>query len=591
MKSFVKNIKNIAWLCRPYWKYGKLYLILSITISVFLAPVKDVIYVFFPKEVVDLLVSGKSFQHVAIFALIICGIAFITYLIPCFFFCYFQRKSVCIDLKIKHDIYEKALHIDYKYIDNPEYYNKYAWALNEYASQTNAARDFINKFLQYILTITTLLSIIATIGPWILLIEAVQLILHAVINVRENKIEIKKKDELIPINRRLSYFHRLFYLKEYSADIKATSLSEFVFTKYEKVGKSNVEIVNCYAKKTLFLGMLHEAIFAITEFTTIIYLIYNITIGNIAEVGLYITMMLAFYRVDSQLQGFIRLLRKANELSLNAEKIFAFFDIKSDIENDTQKKLVPHNKVFSVELRNVDFTYENSNFALSNMNISIKPGEKLAIVGENGAGKSTFIKLLLRLYDVSNGEIIINGKSIKEYDVHALRRKIGIAFQNPNVYAMTFSENISLYNEISKNDLDKISEKFGLNSILEKNNVEYDVELTREFEEKGIMLSGGEKQKIALARIMTGDFGLLLLDEPSSALDPIAEYKMNELILSAANKTTTIMVAHRLSTTRNADRIVLIDHGEIKESGTHDELMVLRGKYYEMFTKQAENYI
>ncbi len=591
MKAFFKNIKNIAWLCRPYWKYGKLYLILSITISVFLAPVKDIIYVFFPKEVVDLLVSGKSFQYVAIFASIICGIEFITYLIPCFFFCYFQRKSVYIDLKIKRDIYEKALRIDYKYIDNPEYYNKYAWALNEYAGQTHAARDFINNFLQYFLTITALLSIIATIGPWILLIEAVQLILHAIINVRENKIEIKKKDELIPINRRLSYFHRLFYLKEYSADLKATSLSESVFTKYENVGKSNIEIVNRYAKKTLFLGMLHESIFAITEFIIIIYLIYNITIGNIAEVGLYITMMLAFYRADSKLQGFIRLLRKANELSLNAEEIHTFFDIKSEIEIDTQKKLVPYNEVFSVELRNVGFAYENSSFALSNMNISIKPGEKLAIVGENGAGKSTFIKLLLRLYDVSNGEIIINGKPIKEYDVHALRRKIGIAFQNPNIYAMTFSENISLYNEISEIELDKISEKFGLNSILKKNNVGYDVELTREFEENGIILSGGETQKIALARIMTGDFGLLLLDEPSSALDPIAEYKMNELILSAANKTTTIMVAHRLSTTRNADRIVLIDHGEIKESGTHDELMTLHGKYYEMFTKQAENYI
>lgn len=111
---------------------------------------------------------------------------------------------------MKRDIYEKALHIDYKYIDNPEYYNKYAWALNEYAGQTNAARDFINNFLQYFLTIAALLSIIATIGPWILLIEAVQLILHAVINIRENKIEIKKKDELMPINRRLSYFHRLF---------------------------------------------------------------------------------------------------------------------------------------------------------------------------------------------------------------------------------------------------------------------------------------------------------------------------------------------------------------------------------------------
>mgnify|MGYP001073833672 CR=1 FL=1 len=591
MKKFFKNVKNIAWLCRPYWKYGKLYLILFITISVFLAPVKDVIYVFFPEKVVDLLVSGKSFQYVAVFASIICGIAFITYLIPCFFFCYFQRKSVYIDLKIKRDIYEKALHIDYKYIDNPEYYNKYAWALNEYADQANAACDFIKNFLQYFLTITVLLSIIATIGPWILLIEAVQLVLHALINARENKIKIKKKDELMPINRRLSYFHRLFYMKEYSADIKSTSLNEFVFTKYEKAGKSNIEIVNRYAKITLFLGMLHETIFAVTEFIIITYLIYNITIGNIAEVGLYITMILAFYRADSKLQGFIRLLKTANELSLNAEKIYTFFDIKSEIEIDKQKKLVPNNEVFSVELRNVGFAYENSGFALSNMNISIKPGEKIAIVGENGAGKSTFIKLLLRLYDVSNGEILINGNPIKEYDVRALRKKIGIAFQNPNIYAMTFSENISLYNEIPEMELDKISEKFGLKSILEKNNVGYDVELTREFEEQGIILSGGETQKIALARIMTGDFGLLLLDEPSSALDPIAEYKMNELILGVANKTTTIMVAHRLSTTRNADRIVLIDNGEIKESGTHDELMALCGKYYEMFTKQAENYV
>lgn len=592
MKAVIKNIKNIVWLCRPYWKYGKLYLILSITVSVILTPVKDIIYVYFPKEIVDLLVAGKSFLYVAVFASIICGIAFITYLIPCFFFRYFQRKSVDIDLKIKRDIYKKAMQIDYKYIDNPEYYDKYTWALNEYAGQTNAAREFINNFLQYFLAIAVLISIIAIIGPWILLVEAVQLILHAIINVRENKIEIEKKDELIPVNRRLSYFHRLFYLKDYSADIKVTSLNDFIFRKYEKAGKANIEIVNRYAKKTLLLGILHETIFAITELIIILYLIYNITTGNISEVGLYITMMLAFYRADSKLQSFIRLLRKANELSLNAEKIYTFFDIKSEIEIGTQRqKLAPPKGLFSIELHNVDFAYENSDFALSKMNISIKPGEKLAVVGENGAGKSTFLKLLLRLYDVSNGEIVINGNPIKEYDIHALRRKIGVAFQNPNIYAMTFAENISLYNETPESELEKISEKFGLNSILKKNIVGYNAELTREFEEKGIMLSGGETQKIALARVMTGDFGLLLLDEPSSALDPNAEYKMSELILSAANKTTTIMVAHRLSTTRNADRIVLIDCGEIRESGTHDELMALRGKYFEMFTKQAENYV
>lgn len=592
MKAIIKNIKNILWLCRPYWKYGRLYLILSITVATLLAPIKDVIYVFFPERVVDLLVGGQSFLYVTLYALIICGISLMTYLIPCAFYSYFERKNTYINLKINSDIYKKAAQIDYKYIDNPDYYNRYTWAINEYVRQTNAARDFINNTLQYFMAIAVLLSIIATIGPWILLIEGVQLVLHAIINIRENKIDIRQKEELNPVQRRLSYYHRLFYLQDYSADIKSTKLKDYIFKKYESTGKTNIEIVNRYAKKTLLLGMLHESIFAITEFGIIFYLIYNITIGNIPEVGLYITMILAFYRVDSKLQGFIDLLRRANELSLNAEEIHKFFEIKSEIEDGSaEQKLIPTNDIFSVELKDVSFAYENSGFALSNINIVIKPGEKIAVVGENGAGKSTFIKLLLRLYDVSSGEILINGHSIKNYDVHALRQKIGVAFQNPNIYAMTFAENISLYNDVSDDKINRIAKQFDFNSVFTKNDAGYDAELTREFDQQGIILSGGEIQKVALARIMYGNFGLLLLDEPSSALDPIAEYKMSELILSAANKTTTIMVAHRLSTTRNADRIVLIDNGVIKEAGTHDELMLLHGKYYEMFTKQAENYI
>jgi len=136
-----------------------------------------------------------------------------------------------------------------------------------------------------------------------------------------------------------------------------------------------------------------------------------------------------------------------------------------------------------------------------------------------------------------------------------------------------------------------IVETLGLNKILEKNNADFSTELTREFNENGIMVSGGEVQKIGIARLMTGHFGLLLLDEPSSALDPLAEYEMSKLILDRSNQSTTIIVAHRLSTIRHADRIVLVDGGSIREMGTHDELIALKGKYYEMFTKQAENYI
>ena len=146
MQAIIKTIRNIAWLCRPYWKYGKAYLILSIAIPALLTPLNDVIYVYFPKEVVDLLYSGKSFSYITIFVAIICGVSFLTNMIPRFFSCYFKRTQANIDLKVKRDIYEKAIQTDYKFIDNPKYYDNYTWAMDEYASQTSAARTFINNF-------------------------------------------------------------------------------------------------------------------------------------------------------------------------------------------------------------------------------------------------------------------------------------------------------------------------------------------------------------------------------------------------------------------------------------------------------------
>jgi len=592
MSVFIRSIKNIAWLCRPYWKYGKVYLLLSTVIAVLVAPIKDAIYVYFPKAVVDLLVNNKSFHDVALFASVICLLAFMLNILPSLFFCYFQKKRVQIDQKLKEDIYRRSTLVDYKYIDNPEYYNKYTWVLNEYSVQTGNACDFISSFLQYLVSSVVLLTIIGTVGPWVLLIEALQLILHAIIGVRENKIEICRKDEMMPIGRRLMYYHRLFYLRDYAADIRASSLKDFAFSKYEKDGKLNLSLVSKYARKTLLLGVLHESIFVVTEFIVILYIIYNITIGNIPEVGLYITMILAFYRVDSKLQGLISIIKNANSLSQNADKLKEFDDIVSEIETiKPEDGVLPSDSSFSLDLKNVNFNYDNSVFALRNFSLQIKQGEKIAVVGENGAGKSTFIKLLLRLYDVSSGEILINNVSIKDYNLRYLRKKIGVAFQDPNIYAFTFKENLSLYNDVSDSEVIRITEKLSLGNIFEDEQITTEKEITREFEENGIILSGGDAQKIALARIMHGDFGLLLLDEPSSALDPIAEYNISKMILSTANTATTIMVSHRLSSIRDADRIILIENGSIIESGTHDELLALRGKYCEMFTKQSENYL
>lgn len=591
MKSIRNMCSNIAWICKPYKKYG-LYLLLSIVIMGLYSPIEDFLYVYTPEIILNLLTDGKPFHVVVAIAALLTFAAFLNSAILKLARAYFTKKKTSISLQANREIYEKAVHVDYKYIDDPKYYDNFAWAVEEYSPQLENARKFLIDFAQCMLSIVLLSTLIATLGPWILLAEVIQSLLHVVVNKYLNAISIKYKEDLIPVDRRLGYFHRLFYLKEYAADMKSTMLGKIAGESYDNCGEQKLKVQSKYVWKLELLHILHEAVLCVTEIIIVIYIIKNIINGNIPEAATYITLMLSFYRLDSKIYILTYLLRDANILSMNVERIRKFFKLESKIENDVgPDKVQPENGCFSVELKDVGFSYDNSDFSLSNLNLSIQPGEKIAIVGENGAGKSTFMKLLLRLYDVDSGTIYINGRPIKDYDVRRMRSRIGVAFQNTNIYAMSFADNISLYHPVTAEKMRETAKQLGLDDVLKKNCADYDAQLTREFFEDGVLLSGGEAQKVGLSRVMSGDFSLLLLDEPSSALDPLAEYKLSEAILSAANQTTTIMVSHRLSSVRDADRIIVMDHGQICESGTHSALMEAKGKYYEMFTKQAENYV
>lgn len=591
MKSIRNMCSNIAWICKPYKKYG-LYLLLSIVIMGLYSPIEDFLYVRTPEIILNLLTDGKPFHVVVAIAALLTFAAFLNSAILKLARAYFTKQKTSISLQANREIYEKAVHVDYKYIDDPKYYDNFAWAVEEYSTQLGKARGFLIDFAQCTLSIILLGTLIATLGPWILLIEIVQMLLHVVVNKYLNAISIKYKEDLVPVDRRLGYFHRLFYLKEYAADMKSTMLGKIAGESYDNCGEQKLKVQAKYVWKLELLHILHEAVLCVTEIIIVIYIIKNIINGNIPEAATYMTLMLSFYRLDSKIYILTYLLRDANILSMNVERIRKFFKLESKIENDVgPDKVQPESGCFSVELKDVGFSYENSDFSLSNLNLSIQPGEKIAIVGENGAGKSTFMKLLLRLYDVDSGTIYINGRPIKDYDVRRMRSRIGVAFQNTNIYAMSFADNISLYHPVTAEKMRETAKQLGLDDVLKKNCADYDAQLTREFFEDGILLSGGEAQKVGLSRVMSGDFSLLLLDEPSSALDPLAEYKLSEAILSAANQTTTIMVSHRLSSVRDADRIIVMDHGQICESGTHSALMEAKGKYYEMFTKQAENYV
>ncbi len=391
------------------------------------------------------------------------------------------------------------------------------------------------------------------------------------------------RQDSLPFDRRMSYFHRIAYETRYAADLKTSGVAAHLFNAYDNAADGKVGLYRKYAPRNLRANLLLFSSFAFADMATLTYLVISAYSGAVVGVGAIAGLFAASIQLQRHLGNILTMSNRTLELSLYADRIRPFFEVRSEIEGSTGDP-VPDGAL-SVALRDVTFAYPNSAFALRGITMDVRAGEKIALVGENGAGKSTLGKLLLRLYDVDGGAILYDDKDIRRYDIKALRTKVGVAFQTSNIYALTLAENMQVYNTADADALRSVLASVRLRDY------RLDREVTKEFDRDGIMLSGGEAQKLALARLLTGELGLILLDEPSSALDPLAEYEMNKLMLPRACAATTITIAHRLSTVRDADRIYLIDDGTIAEQGTHDELMSIGGKYAEMFTKQAENYV
>lgn len=241
-----------------------------------------------------------------------------------------------------------------------------------------------------------------------------------------------------------------------------------------------------------------------------------------------------------------------------------------------------------IELKNVSFSYPgNDKPTLKNINLTLKPYEKIALVGYNGAGKTTLTNLLLRLYDATEGEILIGGKNIKEETIESHRSRFAAVFQDFQLFAATLGENVSLDTEYDETEIKKALKHSGFNKPLKEG---IQTEVLREFDDSGMMFSGGEAQKITVARAFYKNCPYVIMDEPSANLDPVAEYNLNKSMTKAAKNKTVIFISHRLSTTRHADKIYVMENGEIIESGSHNELMNKNGKYAYMFNLQAEKY-
>ena len=247
----------------------------------------------------------------------------------------------------------------------------------------------------------------------------------------------------------------------------------------------------------------------------------------------------------------------------------------------------------SLEFKNVSFRYDGQDeYTLKNISFKINKGETFAVVGHNGAGKTTLSKLIMRLYDVTEGEILYNGINIKEYKLAEYRNKFASVFQDYMIFAMTVAENV-LFEEVNDENRERAKKALEMSGAYAKISSlpeELNTLLTREFDDEGALLSGGEAQKVTIARIFAKDFEVAVLDEPSSALDPVAESKMYDSLIEGTKGKTVFYISHRLSSATRSDKVLVFSHGELIEYGTHEELMNLGGEYCEMFTLQASGY-
>jgi ABC-type multidrug transport system, ATPase and permease components len=320
------------------------------------------------------------------------------------------------------------------------------------------------------------------------------------------------------------------------------------------------------------------------------YLIFQTMVTKMLSYGSLLSLYESASSLKNGLKNLTKIIPKFQQHSFYIEKIRSFLAFESEIKDGPNS--INSVEFESLSLNHITFRYSEDEPTLKDVSLTIKAGEKIAIVGYNGAGKTTLIKLFMRLYDVQEGSVLVNGKDIREYIVKDYRKLYGSVFQDYKLYGASLGENV-------KTDLVKEEDEQAIINALDKSGFAkrfqnlsncLNTAITREFDEEGVNLSGGEAQKVAIARSFLKDCPVIILDEPSSALDPVSEYNLNESMLKAAENKTVIFISHRLSSTKMADRIYMLENGRVIEQGSHKELMENGGRYAAMFNMQAEKY-
>ena len=489
-------------------------------------------------------------------------------------------------------LYQKAKNVELKCYEDSDFYNRYTMAMDGAEEKITAVIRGVLGTVIGTVSVGVVFWFMYEIDHYAILFILSPLAGNFLFGNMKNKYDFKRYQEQAPNEKVLNYVNRMMYLPDGAKEIRLSNVFSLMKKQYREATDRNVKVAVKYAFRCANMNFWRITFtFTVIFEGVLLYAIYrNRVTGSIslAELTIMTSLMVAMTWI------LIRVFENIMEILKNGmfvNNLRGFLEYVEEIPED-QEGDMPSQEFESLEFRNVSFSYKEEK-TIQDLSFVITKGESVALVGHNGAGKTTIIKLLLRLYDPTEGVILYNGKDIREYNLKAYRELFATTFQDFQLFGMTIKDNILMgrHYENEEERVIKALKKAGIYDKVQSLKDGIHTMMTKEFDAEGAVLSGGESQKIAVARTFIKEAPMKIFDEPSSALDPIAEYELFRNIMKEADKHTMLFISHRLSSVKNCDKVFMLEGGRLIEEGTHSELMAANGSYAQMYKKQAMNYL